>query len=347
MRAALWHLGGLGDVYDAAHLGIAIREADAPSFFAIYVRNQVQADLVRTMCHNGSPVFDYVIISDLGWDEGVGQQSHRWDVFYEWKPYVAVRWTPVGDDRSRPDKRSMPREMKSAYKHMLSKHTNRLRNLGLSVHEVGCASLGIEPVPCDWLSVVIPGRRDAAIRVAADRQYLTVNNGSDAGLRKNVRQTKEWTVEQWAEVIARVRGDFPRLKVIHVGATGEPHIPGAFSLVGETSVLDMLYLLERSLLHLGPENGAVRLARATGTDSVVVYGPTDPTLYALSGNSGLRTDVCEPCFWKSGDWMFRCTNSWGRMCMQMLSVDDVYDAVAARIDEAMAGESNHQQDGEV
>jgi ADP-heptose:LPS heptosyltransferase len=119
--------------------------------------------------------------------------------------------------------------------------------------------------------------------------------------------------------------------VIQLGKPDEPVSGKAVSLVGRTSLEEMLYVLGGSSLHMGVENGTVRLAKSLGIGSVVVYGPTSPDLFRLEGDRAVFADVCEPCFWKTRNWAITCHNDWDFACMRAVSPEQVADAVEERL----------------
>jgi ADP-heptose:LPS heptosyltransferase len=73
------------------------------------------------------------------------------------------------------------------------------------------------------------------------------------------------------------------------------------SLVGETSIEDLVALIARADLIASGDSGPLHLAVALGRPLVSVYGPTDPAIYGPFNPAGPsavhRFDLpCSPCY---------------------------------------------------
>jgi len=336
MRLALWHEGGLGDVIDAAHFAIAIRRSRSDiDYFCLYLRNPVQNDLVFSLVYDNKPVFDGTIQTDIRWSECVESEARRWDSFIDWRPYVAVEYQTsfldeLGETRIHtPVFHQMPDEWRDCYRHLLtSPYINLLQRWQMSLHDIACKSLDIEPASIGLMDVNIDAPVRWQVRLAARGNYITLGSGSDAQQNKRVKQTKEWPDSKWEQVVRGLRKEFPRLRILQVGKQGESHIPGTVSMLGRTSIPEVLWLLKHSQLNLSCENGTARMAAAAGTRSVVVCGPTSHHVYGMEGNVNIYSDACEPCYWRGDKWMVECPNDWGVICLASIPASRVIDEAA-------------------
>jgi len=132
-----------------------------------------------------------------------------------------------------------------------------------------------------------------------DGPYIVIHSGSGAPV-------KEWPAHRWAQIarFAIQRG----LNVILSGSAAERQLaveiadaaPGTMSLAGRTSVAVLAELLRGASVAVGPDCGPLHLAVATGTPTVHLFGPSDPTRYGPWGDSArhrvLRADrTCPRC----------------------------------------------------
>ena len=89
-------------------------------------------------------------------------------------------------------------------------------------------------------------------------------------------------------------------------------------LVGRTSVRQLMAVLARARLAVGPDSGALHLAAAVGTRVVSLWGPTSAGRSAPAGSETFVVHgeaTCAPCFLK--------TCPIGRVCMQSIAAETV------------------------
>ena len=323
-RTALFHpLNGLGDTYDSAVVGAFIRETTRPSHLALYVGRPEVIPLARVFLFQGRPIFDQVLVWDEGsWQRGVALEKPKWDLFLDWRTYVGRAFFKSAE---------IPVELgtlqEQAYAETFSEATNSLKDLDRTVHELAAESLGLKQVPLDEIKADVPKDDEVRerVRTTLPEQFLTVGNGSDLGHGVRVRQTKEWSIEGWSSSVRELR-EMTENDIVQVGRAGEERIPGCLSLVGETTIEELLWVLSKSRTHLSVENGTARLARAVGTPGVVLFGPTSSALYALPGNETVQSGVCEPCCWTVPEWTTECPLDIGTVCMKSILPDTVVSA---------------------
>ena len=103
---------------------------------------------------------------------------------------------------------------------------------------------------------------------------------------------------------------------------------GLINLVGKTSLLELVAVLKRAAVAVGPDSGAGHLAAAVGTPYVSLFGPTSPRRTAPYGSEHLVVQSkasCAPCYKK------KCPGL-DRLCMRLLSVE----AVGEKLTEALS-----------
>jgi lipopolysaccharide heptosyltransferase II len=108
----------------------------------------------------------------------------------------------------------------------------------------------------------------------------------------------------------------------------------AVNCVGRTSLRDVIAIMERAVVAIGPDSGPMHIATAVGTPVVALFGATSP---ARSGPWGwhhlvVRGDVpCAPCY------LSRCPI--GRLCMERITPAMVME----RVERVLAGTTSRQE----
>jgi ADP-heptose:LPS heptosyltransferase len=149
---------------------------------------------------------------------------------------------------------------------------------------------------------------DAARRLAGLENFIALHPGSGSA-RKN------WPLDRWAELIERLQS--PLLVVTGEAEKALPRWPGTWPVVhAEDWPLPVLgAALAKSRLFIGHDSGISHLAAASGARCVLLFGPTEPAIWAPPGTRTL----------KRGETLDR------------ISVGDVMAAVESRPDPATAG----------
>lgn len=137
-------------------------------------------------------------------------------------------------------------------------------------------------------SVFHPSAEDheAAGRINAHDSFIAVHPGS-GGAKKN------WPAERWRELIEQLLGENRRIVMVGGEADGTPLAELETAFTGRVQILRDLplphlgALLGRSSLFIGHDSGISHLAAAAGAPCVLLFGPTDPTVWAPA-NQGVR-----------------------------------------------------------
>lgn len=185
-------------------------------------------------------------------------------------------------------------------------------------------ALGLrEPGPS---RLVLPEEiRDAARRLAAEhglegKEVVAVHPGSGA-------DSKNWPRERFIELAARLTAAGMVVIVLSGEAEAAKTAPGGDAeWKGDVIMLPPLGLpLLAALLgicrgYVGNDSGVSHLAAFTGTAATVIFGPTDPRMWAPRGRAVtvVRHAVsCSPC---DRERRIRCPH---RTCLDSITVDEV------------------------
>jgi heptosyltransferase-3 len=102
---------------------------------------------------------------------------------------------------------------------------------------------------------------------------------------------KNWSVENWLEVAVRINGEFPGAEFVLVtGEVEEEHVHGIatqwkdsgviFSQAHNLPLWTLAETLAECSLFLGHDSGVSHLAAAVGLPAVLLFGPTNPDIWA-------------------------------------------------------------------
>jgi lipopolysaccharide heptosyltransferase I len=115
----------------------------------------------------------------------------------------------------------------------------------------------------------------ATLLVDPDAPMIVVNPST-------AQRWKEWPGERWSAVIQRLAG-FGTVVMLGTAAQQRAHAAiaraagtGVVDLTGQTSLEDVIALIERADIHVAADTGTVHIAVAVGTPVVALYGPTSP-----------------------------------------------------------------------
>ncbi|MBI2870086.1 MAG: glycosyltransferase family 9 protein [Candidatus Omnitrophica bacterium] len=179
--------------------------------------------------------------------------------------------------------------------HCVDRHLAYLSRLGVETEEV----------------YFIPRTHEAVHRVDELLSSKRVLPGEDIiVMSPGARSTlKTWTQEGFESVARALTGKGYR--IVWIGGSDDQGLVGRLmqkapkgnghswvSLCGETSLQELAEVLRRIRLFIGTDSGPMHLARAVGTMTVSIFGPTDPSTCAPRGpgHRVVRLDLaCSPC----------------------------------------------------
>ncbi len=152
---------------------------------------------------------------------------------------------------------------------------------------------------------------------------------------------KNWPIERWQQIVHLLKGLYPSLTIVHIGAQTDPKLFGVTDMRGLTTLEESCYLIQRAHAHLGVDSFSNH-ATAIGdkTRAVILWGSTSPTGSGYPHNINLHLNPrgCSPCYKEfehmSADPRGKCPHdpaqSWNKPehpCLHELSVDQVWEAV--------------------
>jgi lipopolysaccharide heptosyltransferase II len=214
-------------------------------------------------------------------------------------------------------------------------HKARKRGIHAVVnHLETLAPLGIDPLTADQRLEFYPGREaelNAEQMLGAaglqGKPVVALNPGASFRI-------KCWSPERLSALGERL-GKELGAGVVIVGGGGErdlaEEISSALSrppldLVGRTDLLQLGAVLQKCDLLVSGDTGPMHMATAVGTPVIALFGAIDPDRTGPVGEGHTvirhREITCVPCNAKS------CANSRYLACMEEISVDEVFTAVA-------------------
>ena len=205
------------------------------------------------------------------------------------------------------------------------------------VNQMGSAILGVGHRPAGDPQLEIPvssGRRAAARERIDALGHATGPTIAMAAGSANSR-AKRWLAENFASLNDRLQGDLGA-KVLLLGAPDEVEIADRvstlsrhkpFDLTGQTSLSEAAAILSEVDLAVSNDMGLAHLAPAVGTDTIVIFGPTDHvTTRPFSPRAEVvRAGVeCSPCMLRDCPIDHRC--------MTLVSVESVLGRIIDRLE---------------
>lgn len=191
----------------------------------------------------------------------------------------------------------------------------------------------------DTVSAAYP---DISLEVSDERQFEAGRKLAGLGvdpLKKTVAlgvgstnsRAKRWPAERFAELADRLQSDLD-VNVLLVGSGEEIDIAEQvaelckirpINIAGKTDLSEAVSILATIDLLISNDMGLAHVAPAVGTETIVIFGPTNPeTTRPFSDRALLiRKDVdCSPCMLRDCPIDHRC--------MTGISVDEVFEAAA-------------------
>ncbi len=172
------------------------------------------------------------------------------------------------------------------------------------------------------------------------KQFLQENNLIGKQPLIAINPSARWVKKRWpaASYSALINQLIKELKadIIIVGSKDDvPIAEEIASLVheriviatGKTSIRRLAALLEKVNLLITNDSGPMHIAAALGTPVVALFGPTDPELTGPYGRGHVvlrKNPDCSPCLRRP------CTEG-KPVCMEMITVEDVVQAVLGRL----------------
>jgi ADP-heptose:LPS heptosyltransferase len=148
---------------------------------------------------------------------------------------------------------------------------------------------------------------------------------------------RRWPVERYVQLARQLLARYSALTVVFTGAPQEAESAGrlatavgsnrAISLAGRTTIRQLLILYGLADVLVTNDSGPAHFGALTSIDVVTLFGPETPALFrALTPRSHVMWSgiACSPCVNAYNDRLSACTNN---ICMQQITVDDVFERV--------------------
>lgn len=165
----------------------------------------------------------------------------------------------------------------------------------------------------------------------ADWTVLLNPNASD------LLPLRKWDTARFKELAQRILASYPRARIVLTGAPSEQPAaddlcrtigsPRVISAAGRTSLRELLTLYTLSDVLVTNDSGPAHFASLTKVHTVVLFGPETPLLFGSRAPSTTiiwKQLACSPCVSVFNHRLSPCRNN---VCMQSITVDDVFDAV--------------------
>jgi ADP-heptose:LPS heptosyltransferase len=169
-------------------------------------------------------------------------------------------------------------------------------------------------------------------RLGGGRPVVIVNpNASD------LLPLRKWDNARFIELSRRILARYPEAKIAVTGAPSEQPAADALcravnadrvvSFAGQTNLRELLSLYTLADVLVTNDSGPGHFASLTPVHAVVLFGPETPQLF---GSLAPETTIiwkelaCSPCVSVFNHRLSPCRNN---VCMQAITVDEVYDAV--------------------
>lgn len=186
-----------------------------------------------------------------------------------------------------------------------------------------------------WLRARLerPADRGAAPSHAQRPLVLLNPNASD------LLPLRKWPSPRFIELGRRIVAEHPTALVVVTGAPSERDAADALcqeigseraiSLAGQTTLRELLTLYTLADALVTNDSGPAHFASLTSVQTIVLFGPETPRLFGPLSPSGAviwKELACSPCVSVFNHRFSPCTDN---VCMQAITVDEVYSAVAS------------------
>lgn len=185
--------------------------------------------------------------------------------------------------------------------------------------------------------MLIAEKKTTELGITDIKRTLVIHAGSGA-------KAKCWEAEKFAEIARRWRLTGRQALVIE-GYADEEHTARMLKIVNlpvlkTPPISDLIYLLANCEAYLGNDSGISHLAGASGGRAVVLFGPTDPRVWAPMGENVRIVESsadCAPC--PRSKWS-NCTEN---KCMNTIEVEEVWQTLlcASKMRTGGCSPSNH------
>ena len=152
---------------------------------------------------------------------------------------------------------------------------------------------------------------------------------------------RKWQTSRFVMLAQRIHGAYPNALIVVTGAASERaaaeaicreiDAPRTVSVAGQTTLRELLTLYTIADVLVTNDSGPGHFASLTPVHAIVMFGPETPRLFGpLTPSTTViwKELACSPCVSVFNHRLSPCRNN---VCMQMITVDEVFTAVAAAL----------------
>jgi len=139
-------------------------------------------------------------------------------------------------------------------------------------------------------------------------------------------ETKKWIPEYWACLV-----EFFSKKNLPAVFIGDKNSVGineeiiklvkgkTINIAGKTDFFELALVIQQSKMCITTDSGPMHIGSASGTDTIAIFGPTNPRWHAAPDVRIAKSDIaCSPCYKK------RCTHY---SCMKLITPEKIIDLI--------------------
>jgi ADP-heptose:LPS heptosyltransferase len=173
------------------------------------------------------------------------------------------------------------------------------------------------------------------------KDYIVIQASS----ANNAAPYKNWPFENWITLFKQIQERFPTITLVLLGDHTETHLnnainvkdfPNVITLIGKTSLNDVMSIINCSKFYFGLDSGLMHIAVALNKPTITIWGASNPKLYGYDWMGAKHKIVslnlsCAPC----SSWLnanksrvlnpFQCPDF---KCIKSISVEMVSEGLA-------------------
>jgi ADP-heptose:LPS heptosyltransferase len=148
---------------------------------------------------------------------------------------------------------------------------------------------------------------------------------------------RKWEKEKYGALARRILDRHKNVLVVFTGAAKEKLFAQqiiqevdstrCFNLAGKTTLYELMILYTLSAILVTNDSGPAHFASLTPIQTIVLFGPETPLLFAATGTNShviYKNLACSPCV---NAWNNRQTACRDNQCMKMISVEEIFEKV--------------------
>jgi heptosyltransferase-2 len=269
------------------------------------------------------------LLEGEGFDIGILLPNSFRSAWQFWRAGVPERWGIARSGRGFLLTRRAPRRLRPATPHQADFYRALVGRLGIACDASALPRLAPRSPSVQRAAALLAERK-----VPAVAGLVGLAPGAAYG------QAKQYPPDRVAQLIVRLVRDRGVVCVL-LGASHDriaaraieswirdrapDALKGLVDLTGHTSLGALVGLIDRMDVFVSNDSGAMHVAAALGRPVVALFGPTDERATRPLGDARVLTApvFCRPCMLRDCPIDHRC--------MTRIAIDDIFDAVAARL----------------